>query len=382
MARIIVGSYLVQFPLGGYLSWVGQWLIGLKRLGHDAWFVERAAGPDSCFCVPRRTMTSDCTYGATVVSEFLGRFGLQQRWCFVDYRERYHGRSRADVEHAFRNADLFVDMGTHGAWQEEAAWARVRILVDGEPGYRQMLMEGDRASGLLTAPVYDRYYTVGLNVGTPACTAPSGGQAWRPIFDPVVMELFPAEAAPVDAPFTTIMSWQAHEPVEYEGTVYGQKDVEFTKFLDLPRRTAFPMELAIAGAGTPVESLQAHGWRLRDSHEMTRTFDSWGEYIRRSRGEFSVAKHVFVATNSGFFSDRSAAYLASGRPVVMQDTGFSAHLPCGRGLFAVRNADEAASAIAQIAGNYRLHSAAAREIAREYLDAPRVLGRLCAELGL
>src|SRR5579871_3260990 len=136
-------------------------------------------------------------------------------------------------------------------------------------------------------PQYDRYYTVGLNVGTVDSTAPSAGRQWQPIFDPVVTDLFPAVPPPAGSPYSTVMSWQAHDPIEFNGSTFGQKDVEFAKFMDLPCRVKTPMELAIAGKNTPVGELKAHGWRLLDSHRTTLTFDSWRDYIRRSRGEFS-----------------------------------------------------------------------------------------------
>ena len=381
MARIIVGSYLVQFPLGGYLSWVGQWLAGFQRLGHDVWFVEKSLGPSSCFDPSTGTASEDCAYGTTMVSDFLSRFGLQAKWCYVDASGRYHGLRRDDIEATFRSADLFVDMGTHGAWSNEAKRAAFRIFIDGEPGYRQMQLVGARAEKV-SVPEYDRYYTVGLNIGTAASSAPTAGIQWNPTFNPVMLDMFPPQPSPAGAAFSTIMSWQAHRPLLFDGVTYGQKDVEFAKFFDLPRRVDVPLELAVAGRNMPVKTLESHGWRLRDSHEVTITFDAWADYICQSRGEFSVCKNVFVATNSGFFSDRSAVYLASGRPVVMQDTGFSAHLPCGDGLFAVRSVEEAAAAIDEINGDYARHSKTAREIASEYLDAPRVIRKLLHEVGL
>ena len=190
------------------------------------------------------------------------------------------------------------------------------------PSYRQMQLVGARAEKV-SVPEYDRYYTVGLNIGTAASSAPTAGIQWNPTFNPVVLDMFPPQPSPAGAAFSTIMSWQARRPLLFNGVTYGQKDVEFAKFVDLPRRVDVPLELAVAGRNMPVKTLESHGWRLRDSHEVTITFDAWTDYICQSRGEFSVCKNVFVATNSGFFSDRSAVYLASGRPVVMQDTGFS-----------------------------------------------------------
>src|SRR5579871_3107274 len=333
MARIIVASYVVRYPVGGYQSWALQWLVGFQRLGHDVYFVEKAGWPGACYDPSRDVSSDDCSYGIRVFSDLLHRFDLGARWSFMDIQGRSHGLSRPQVEALFQSADLLVDMGApDGDWLPEAAQTSLRVLVDGEPGDTQMKMECQRAAGQ-ALPEFDRYYTVGLNIGTPQSSAPTAGLSWHPIFDPVVVDLFPPCPISPNAPFTTIMSWQAHQPIDFGGAVYGQKDVEFAKFMDLPKRTRASLEVALAGKQAPLPQLVAAGWRVRDSHALTLTCDSFKQYVSESRGEFSVAKHVFVATNSGHFSERSAAYLASGRPVVVQETGFSEHLPCGLGLF-------------------------------------------------
>jgi hypothetical protein len=177
------------------------------------------------------------------------------------------------------------------------------------------------------------------------------------------------------------MNWQSYEPVEFDGTCYRHKDAEFLKFVELAGRCRAPLEVAISGSA-PKDQLAAAGWRIRRAHEVTHTYDSFLEYICASRGEFSVCKSGYVVSNSGWFSDRSAAYLALGRPVVMQETGFSAHLPTGSGLFAVQNVDQAAAAIDQIESDYSRHARAARQIAEEYLDARRVLRTFLDEVGI
>ena len=294
MACIILGSYMVRFPLGGYLSWVLQWLVGFRQLGHDVYFVEKSGWPNSCFDPSKGVMTDDCSYGTAAVNTLLARFDLQGKWCFVDTQERYHGLSREQVEVIFKSAALFIDMGTHGTWLEEAAHTGLRVLLDGEPGATQMKMEQRLEAGELL-PYYDYYYTVGRNIGTDSSMAPTAGKQWHPVFYPVHTALFPAQPARIEAPFTTVMSWQAHEPIEFEGTTYGQKDVEFVKFLDLPRRTLAPLEIAVAGKNVPVEQLAGAGWCVRDAHAVTLSFDSWQAYIQASKGEFSVCKNVFVA---------------------------------------------------------------------------------------
>ncbi len=381
MARVILGSYMVRYPLGAVLSWALQYLTGFQKLGHEVFFVEKSGYPKSCYDPSRDVMSDDCSYGTAAVEVVLSRIGMGGKWCFVDAAGLHYGLSRERVQAVFDSADLFVDMGTHGAWLDEAARTGMRVLVDGEPGFTQMKMQKALAAGR-TLPSYDFYYSNGRNIGTEQSAAPTGGKTWRPLFHPVDIATFPVVPSPADAPFTTIMNWQSYEPVKYLGETYGHKDVEFVKFMTLPTLTHSSLEIAVAGSTVPREELTGAGWRIQDPHRVTRSFDSFIDYIHRSRGEFSVCKSGYVRLNTGWFSDRGAAYLASGRPVVQQDTGFGAHLPCGQGLFAVRDVDEAAAAIDAIAGDYDRHARWAREIAAEHLDARKVLGRMLQDIGM
>jgi hypothetical protein len=381
MARVVLGSYMVRYPLGGMMSWVLQYLTGFQRLGHDVYFVEKADYADACYDPSRGAVGDDCSYGVSVVDAQLDRLGLGGRWCFVDVHGTYHGLSRERIEATFRSADLFVDMGTHGSWLGEAAPAGARVLIDGEPGFTQIKMTDRIASGE-RLPEYDAYYTTGRNVGTAASHAPTAGRRWRPIFHPVdTRRVTCAPAPPSRAPFTTVMNWRSHEPVHYRGAVYGQKDREFQKFIGVPRATGVPLELAVSG-DAPRDRLAAAGWRLRKGSAATRSVPAFYDYLRASRGELGVCKEVFVSLRTGWFSDRSAAYLACGRPVILQDTGFGAHLPTGEGLFAVESADEAAAAIEEINRNYPRHARRAREISTEFLDAATVLANLLRDLGV
>lgn len=363
------------------MSYVLQYLVGFQSLGHQVTFVEQAGYPRSCFDPRQKIMTDDCSHGLAAVHDLLSRFGLGDKWCFVDNDRVYHGLTREEVEQEFRQADIFVDMGTHGSWREEADAAGLRILVDGEPAYNQIRMQ-QASARYKSGSEYDYYFTNGMNVGTAFSTAPTAGKEWRHIFHPVAVDSFEATEPPDGAPFTTLMNWQSHEPIEWEGVTYGQKDVEFEKFIDLPTYSDVGLELAISGNKVPERTLRASGWRLRDGHDVAASYDSFRSYIQGSTGEFSVCKNVFVAMNTGWFSDRSAAYLAAGRPVVMQETGFSSHLPVGDGLFAVQTVDEAASAIDQIRSRYRHHSSAAHALAAEYLDVRPVLKTFMEEIGI
>lgn len=380
MARIVLGSYLVRYPLGGMMSWVLQYLAGFSRLGHEIYFVEKADYPLACFDPSSSEMTDDCRHGTGTVHELLAAFGLGANWCFVDYENRYYGMSQGLIEEILSSADLFIDMGTHGSWQAESEGADLKVLIDGEPAFTQLKMQKKLAEGRLS-DAYDLYYTTGQNIGTHRSSAVTGGREWRHLFHPVCTDAVPY-TDPVDSgKYTTVMNWQSYEPIQYEETCYRHKDVEFQKFLDLPRHTTAELEVAVSGA-VPRKQLQEFGWGIENAHDVTISYESFFDYIHRSRGEFSVCKNGYVDSNSGWFSDRSAAYLASGRPVVMQETGFSEHLPTGEGLFAVRTADEAAAALDEIERDYHTHCLAARRIAEEYLDTSVVLSRFLEQFGI
>ena len=244
-----------------------------------------------------------------------------------------------------------------------------------------MNMELEAQSGG-EAPPYDFYFTTGRNIGTPLSEVPTVGHTWLPIFHPVVVDLFDPIPPPEHSAFTTVMKWRSYKPVEYDGRSFGSKDVEFDKFRGLPGRVGVDLELALTGSEADREVLEAEGWRVRDGRDVTRSVESFFAYIRGSRGEFSVAKNVFVDSACGWFSDRSAVYLANGRPVVLQETGFSEHLPCGEGLFAVSNADEAGAAIAEISSDYDRHSKRARDIATGFLDSSTVLSEFLNRVGI
>lgn len=373
MARIVFGSYMVRYPLGGMLSWALQYVVGLHRLGHRVVVVERADYPNACYDPVSDSLTDDPSTGIAIVRGLLDRFGLPVEWCFVDVHGTHHGLSAPQVRREFSTADLFIDMGTHGAWNDDAASAEKRVLIDGEPGFTQLKRDNAVRRG---EPVssYDGYFTSGVNVGTSRSTAPHTGVDWRPLPHPVVLDLFEVSGIPGESPITTVMNWQSYAPVHHDGRVYGHKDVSFETFADLPSRVMVPLELAVAGPTVPHERLASLGWRVRNGHEISRTVDDFWAYIRHSCAEFSICKEGYVALRTGWFSDRGGAYLASGRPVVQQDTGFGDLLPCGEGLFAVDNADDAAAAIEAILSDPARHSRAAREIAEEHLDSAKILG--------
>jgi hypothetical protein len=295
VARIVLGSYMVRYPLGGNLSWALQYLVGLERLGHDVYFVEKSGYPNSCYDPSADRMSDDCSYGVSTVGALLTRHGLGDRWCYVDAAGRYYGMSEARTTDVFSSADAFVDMGTHGSWLNEASVCPIRAFVDAEPGMRQMRMQKTIDEGG-KLPEYDFYFTKGQNIPIGHATAPDAGCVWRGMFHPVITDLFPVVPCPPDARFSTVMNWQSYERIEYRGATFGHKDLEFEKFITLPLRTSAAFEIAVSGQKTPVRRLAEHGWRMKDAHYITRSVESCVSYIQGSRGEFSVCKNGFVAT--------------------------------------------------------------------------------------
>ena len=380
MATIIVGAYMVRYPLGGMMSWVFQHLAGFKSLGHDVYFVEKHVYANSCYNPVSRSMSNDCSYGIKMTNDLLAMAGLQNKWCFVDHQENYHGLSKTKIETIFKQADYYIDLGTQNGWEEESQACKYRILIDGEPGFSQIhhFNKGEMVSRYSS---YNYFFTNGYNIGRKDNIIPTGGIHWRHMYSPVDTSLFKNKTDPAkNAPFTTVMNWQSHKSISYKGKEYGQKDIEFAKFIHLPGLVGANMEAAVSGKNIPFDLLRNSKWNIVNGTSVTMSYQNFCDYIENAKAEFSVCKNVFVALSTGWFSDKSAAFLASGRPVVLQDTGFSEHLPCGVGLFAVKNVEEAVAAINEIENNWHKHSRAAREIAMDCLDVKVVLKKMLNEL--
>lgn len=380
MATIVLSSYLVRHPVGGVLASNLQLIRGFTKLGHDVYLFETAGYPNSCFDPVAGVSGDDCSYGVAVVDRMLRQMGLHHRLCFVAADGIYHGLGPSQVRQVFDRCELFIDRGDHRDWKEETAAVPLRVLVDPDPGYRQIKLANALARGE-PIPRYDAYYTYGHNIASGHSPVPTSGLSWRHLFHPVDTWWI-QPTPPAKGPFTTVMHWTSHRPVTFGGVAYGMKDVEFEHFIDLPQRTSAGLEVAVEGKDVPLDHLRGNGWTVRPAVEVTSSLDAYLSYVRASAGEFSVVKEVYRAFDVGWFSDRSAVYLASGRPVVVQATGLQGVLPSGEGLFFVHDADDAAAALNAVRRDPVRHAKAAREIAVEYLDAGVVLNRFLDELGL
>ena len=381
---ILVLHLAGQYPLGG-IGWQAiHHLVGLARLGHNVYYVEDSGAPP--YDPRARSVVVDHSYGVDFIRRLMERAGLGDRWAYVDVASStHHGLSRAALARLYERADALVNVCATTRLREEHMTCPVRIYLQTDPVHDQILAAQGVAGTLRALEDHTHHFTYGENLGAPDCPVPLVKFRWQPTRPPVVLDFWPVTADPGAARFTTVATWRnVGKDVTWDGVSYQwSKHDNFQRVLDLPRRVAQPLELALESADSGArERLRAHGWLVTDALSVSRDLDGYRDYLAGSRGEFTVAKDLVVRTRSGWFSDRSACYLAAGRPVVTQDTGFGAFVPTGEGLFGFSDVDEAAAAIEAINRDYPRHSAAARRLAAEYFDAEAVLERLCSDAGL
>jgi hypothetical protein len=377
--RVVVLGYIVRGPLGG-LAWHHlQYVMGLARLGHDVYFAEDSDDYEGCYDPSRGVMDADPAYGLAFIDRVFRRLGLGERWAYHDaHAGRRHGPAACFLEELGRTADLLLNVSGMNPLREWSRKVPCRALIDTDPVFTQVRHLTD-APARAAAARHTAFFTFAENFGRPGCTVPADGFAWQPTRQPVVLDAWPVTPGPEAGRFTTVMQWDSYAAREHGGRHYGMKSESFRPYLDVPRSAPGRFELALGSVGAPRELLRAHGWQVSDPLVVTRDPWTYQEYLRNSRAEFGVAKHGYVVTRSGWFSERSAAYLASGRPVVVQDTGFSAWLPTGSGVLAFREPEEALAAIDSVNCDYETHCRAARALAEEYFDAGTVLPRLLGQ---
>ncbi len=384
--RIIVLHLAGQYPLGGIGYQAVHHVLGLVRLGHDAYYVEdSSAAPYD----PRlRSIVGEPTYGVEFLRRTMERFGLGDRWVYHDITgDRCYGLSRERLEHLYRESDALINVCGATWIREEHLQCPVRIYLQTDPVHDQVRVMENDASTIATLEAHTHHFTYGVNLGRPECPVPIRKFEWRPTLPPVVLDLWEPRPIPTGAAecFTTVATWQNRgKDVRIDGQTYSwSKHDNFLRIIDLPALTRQPIELALENLDeTTAERLLDKGWRLAPAYERSHDTVAYEAHIHASRGEFTVAKDLVARTRCGWFSDRSVCYLAAGKPVVTQDTGFDTVLPIGQGLFAFATAEEAAAAFDEINRDYPAHCRAARDIAREHLDAGRVLAQLCRDAGL
>jgi hypothetical protein len=374
---IVLSGMVAGDPFQGGATWaVLQYALGLRRLGHDVVLIEEWAPPDELDATPLSGTTS-----AGYFESVVGRFGLADAAALLRRGTTDTvGLPYAKLRQAAGRADLLLNVSGILTDADLLSAVPVRAYLDLDPGFNQLWQE----SGIdMRFEPHNRFVTVGLALGTPECPIPTGGREWITTLPPVLLDRWPAAGGPGDGSFTSVGNWRGYGSVEQDGVHYGQRVHSMRPLMDLPRRTdaTFRLALAIHPEERPdLEALDAHGWQLVDPVEAAGTPDRYERFIQRSTAELGVAKSGYVLSRSGWFSDRSACYLASGRPVLAQETGFTRFLPAGEGLLAFETLDDAVAGVEAIRSGYAGHARRARELAEDLLDSDRVLEALLERL--
>lgn len=384
MTTILVSGSLTAKPYNGGEPWVRlSWVQGLRRLGFDVYFVEQI-DPSRCVDAQGRPATFEDSINASTFARISDAFVPDRKAALISSDGSHAlGPSITELRDIAEEAALLINITGHLTLPGLIDRIRTTLYVDEDPGYTQMW----RVSKLLhESHHHDHYYTVGLNLGSPRCTIPSDGIDWHPVRQPVVLGQWPRMAGAGDGKFTTVASWRGtYGAIEYDGKRFGPKAHAFRRFRELPQLTHEAFEIALdihAADSQDLAMLHESGWQVVNPKLVAPDPDAFRCYVQRSDAEFSVAQGVYVETQSGWFSDRSARYLASGRPVLVQDTGLDGSLPTGQGLVTFSTLQEAVAGAQEIRRNYTAHSDAARAIAEEYFDSDKVLGRLVEEVGI
>jgi hypothetical protein len=385
--RAIITGMIATYPVGGVAWDYGQYASGLEDLGFEVYYVEDTGG--LTYDPTRREYGDNCSYGLRFLQESLRQISpqLENRWHFRSATDDCYGIAPDTLKAVAADADLFLNISGGTLLRDEYMRCRCKVLIDTDPGWNHFVNypRWDAQPGWKNTHGYrshDYFFTYAERIGHPDCLLPELGLRWHATRPPVVVDKWKTDNP--GRSWTTVMTWDNFQrPVEYEGHVFGTKEIEFEKIESIPARLpCVEFELATGGSAPPVEKWQKAGWRVRDSHAISTTAEDYRNYIQGSRAELSVAKNLYVDTRSGWFSCRSACYLAAGRPVVIQDTGFSKVLPTGDGLFAFSDACQVMAAIETVEMNYAKHVRSARDFAHQYLSAGSVLGNVLELTGL
>jgi hypothetical protein len=398
-SSLVVLGMMGRMPVAGVTWQVLQYLEGFRRLGFTVYYVEDTGtwpyDPD------RNTITDDSKYAVNCIHSVMARYGFSERWAYRAVDGRVFGLSASALRRLFERAGVLVNLTGATVLRAEHQRVPVRIYLETDPVLPQVAVAKESPFYIDLLNAHTHHFTYGENIGQSDCGVPVSRFAYRPTRPPVVLDWWlPATVSPSPY-FTTVASWrQTGKDVEWRGETYRwSKHHEFLKIIDLPRQTAQPLELALAVRGhagdgestwvprdeedtEAIRVLTRHGWRVIDAMTLSRDISPYRDYVLGSRGEFTVAKDQNVRLRSGWFSDRSACYLAAGRPVITQDTAFGKFVPTGEGLFAFNCIADIVAAFQIVNSDYNRHGRAARAIAENYFRAETVLTKLVEDAGL
>jgi hypothetical protein len=375
--RILVLGYIIRGPMGGMTWHHLQYLLGLQALGHSVLYIEDSGDSEhSCYHPHSGITGADPTYGLQYAATVFQRSGFGDSWAYYDAHTRsWLGPLGSHAVAQANEYDLLINLSCANPVREWFRSIPLRILLDTDPAFTQIRHLTDPARREL-ALRHNAFFSFAENIGTTRASIPDDGFSWKPTRQPVVLDAWPVVPAPAQPHFSTVMQWESYRALEYAGRSYGVKCQSFADYVDLPRRAGQVFEIAMGSPSAPRKELREQGWRLLNPLGVAADPWSYQEFIQRSKAEFGVAKQGYVTGTTGWFSERSAAYLASGRPVVVQDTGFSDWLETGLGVVTFRSLEEAIEGVRNIDRDYTQHCRKARYLAVEYFDSSKVLSSL------
>lgn len=382
--RILISGAISRLPQGGAgNTWAFlQYIMGFRRLGFETYYVEFLNAKE-CTDDDLAPAVFTASASARYFRAVMDRFALGDTMALLEWEGlgRVGCLSLAEIEKLAPDIDLLVNISGQFPLKSLLRKMRRRMYIDLDPGYTQIWQAQYGVD--MNLPGHDVYVTVGLNLGKPSCPMPTCDIQWQPTLPPIVLTEWMTGRSP-GAAYTTVADWRGYSQVEWRGVWYNQKADEFRRLIELPQRISVPLEicLAIHPAEADRVTLQQNGWILSSPQVFAATPDSYRDYIWSARGEFTAVKHGYAAGRTGWFSDRSACYLAAGRPVICQDTGIGDYVPTSAGLLTFTDLDSAVDAISRVEQGYSQHAAAASAFAREYLDSDRVLTRLLQLAGI
>jgi len=380
MKRIVVGVGIAGYPVAAIgISWAFfNWALAFRAAGWEVWLAEEIKSKD-CIDFDYKSCPVEKSANLRHWHDFLGPFGwLEQSTLLIDGQ----AENRDALLKFAKSADLFLNISGHFKDKEILSAVKKRIYLDLDPAFTQIWAEVYHANMNLEG--HDFFVSVGSRMNARDCAAPTLGRDWISTFPPVSLEHWSSEeSAPEKAAWTTITHWHGYAAVEYKNESYGNKSDEFEKLLKLPGLTMEKLEVAtdLTSDSPEFQRFTQAGWRMTEAKPLNETSKRYKNYLVQSRGEFSPAKNGYVKSRCGWFSDRSVCYLALGRPVILQETGWSQTLPAGEGLLTFNNTEEAAQALKKVASEYPRHAAAARRLAETYFSGVVVVRLLESNLG-
>jgi len=381
---IVILHLAAQYPFAGVMWQLVHHLVGFHRLGLEVFYIEDNGA--WAYDPIKAASIADPSGNLKLLASVLGQFGFGDRWAFFDHEhDTYVGMSRERCHQLLAGADAVINLCGATFPREEHHNARM-VYLETDPGPMQIELSRHDQFWTRKAAGHQLFFTYGANIGNPDCLLPSGGIRWHPTMPPVLLDEWHEGVGPAEpVAFTTVGTWmnRGGDVTIGDDTYFWSKHINFRKMLDVARRANQPIELATdLETGPEYEAALQGGFTFRPVIPMSLDINGYRTYVASSRGEFTVAKDLYARTRSGWFSDRAVCYLAAGRPVVTQRTGFEKFIPEGRGLLGFDTAEEAAEAIRTINGDYAAHARAARAIAVEYFDAIKLLDKVAEVIGL